>query len=246
MHTLHLIMPMGGAGTRFFHNGFIMPKPLIEIHGKPFFYWATRSVEKYVEPLDITFVVLKQHVADFGIDKAILKYFPAAKLEIVAWEEVKAGPVMTCLAGLRHIDDDRPVLFNDCDHMFGCDAFARAMNSGAWEHDGALLTFPSDQPQFSYLRYDGERIVGTVEKKVVSSHAICGAYMFRDAGLFRELTETYIRDCGYSELFVSGLYNVLCEKGLTVQNYSVDFHVPFGTPAEYEKAKSSDYFEMLA
>lgn len=27
----HLIMPMGGAGSRFYKNGYMQPKPLIEI-----------------------------------------------------------------------------------------------------------------------------------------------------------------------------------------------------------------------
>ena len=54
MSKLHLILPMAGRGSRFFENGFVCPKPLIEISGKPFFYWATRSVEKYVDCADIT------------------------------------------------------------------------------------------------------------------------------------------------------------------------------------------------
>ena len=53
-NKVHLIMPMGGAGSRFFKNGFVMPKPLIEINNKPFFYWATKSISKYVELEDLT------------------------------------------------------------------------------------------------------------------------------------------------------------------------------------------------
>lgn len=242
---LHLIMPMGGAGSRFFKNGFVMPKPLIEINGKPFLYWATRSIEKYIALADITFVVLKQHITEFEIDKVILKYFPTAKIEAVEWDEVKSGPVMTCLAGLKHIMDDQPILFNDCDHMFSCSAFADDMNEGSWDTDGALLTFESDQPQFSYIEYADGRIVGTVEKKVVSNQAICGAYMVRNAQMFREMAEAYLQNCNYSEFFVSGIYNVMCAQGLNVQNYSVDFHVPFGTPVEYEEAQNSDYFDVL-
>ena len=242
---LHLIMPMGGAGSRFFKNGFVMPKPLIEINGKPFLYWATRSIEKYVELADITFVVLKQHIEQFNIDKVILGYFPKAKIEAVDFEEVKSGPVMTCLAGLKNIQDDRPILFNDCDHMFACNAFAENMNSGSWDYDGALLTFNSDQSQFSYIEYNNDRIVGTVEKKVVSNHAICGAYIVRNAKMFRDMAEEYLKNCNYSEFFVSGIYNVMCNKGLTVRNYTVDFHVPFGTPTEYEAAQGSKHFKVL-
>lgn len=242
---LHLIMPMGGAGSRFFKNGFVMPKPLIEINGKPFLFWATRSIEKYVKLADLTFVVLNQHIAEFHIDQVIRQYFPYARIEAVDFEEVKSGPVMTCLAGLKNISDERPILFNDCDHMFTCGSFAEDMNTGGWDYDGALLTFESDKPQFSYVAYENGKISGTVEKKVVSSHAICGAYVVRNARMFREMAEEYLKNCNYSEFFVSGIYNVMCQKGLTIQNYTVDFHVPFGTPAEYEQAQGSEYFAVL-
>lgn len=242
---LHLIMPMGGAGSRFFKNGFIMPKPLIEINGKPFLYWATRSIEKYVDLADITFVVLKQHIKEFKIDEVIKKYFPDAIIEAVDFEEVKSGPVMTCLAGLKHINDNQPILFNDCDHMFCCRAFNEDMNSMNADYDGALLTFESNEPQFSYIAYENERIVGTVEKKVVSNQAICGAYWVRSAQLFRESAEEYLMACSYSEFFVSGIYNVMCKHNAKIKNYSVDFHIPFGTPTEYEAAMSSEYFKEL-
>lgn len=245
MKKLHLIMPMGGAGTRFFKNGFVTPKPLIEINGRPFFYWATRSIEKYVELADITFVVLRQHIMEFQIDKVILKYFPEAKIEAVDFKEVKAGPVKTCLAGLKKINDNQPILFNDCDHMFACKMFTEDMNKGTWDYDGALLTFESNQPQFSYIEYENGRVTGTVEKKVVSNQAICGAYMVRTAQIFREMSEEYLKNCNYSEFFVSGIYNVMCQKGLNIQNYTVDFHVPFGTPDEYELAQKSEYFAVV-
>ena len=45
---LNVIMPMGGGGTRFGNHGFNVPKPLIEIYGKPFFYWATQSLVKNI------------------------------------------------------------------------------------------------------------------------------------------------------------------------------------------------------
>jgi NDP-sugar pyrophosphorylase family protein len=238
-------MPMGGAGSRFFKDGFVMPKPLIEIKGKPFLYWSTKSIEKYTELADITFVVLNQHILEFHIDEVIKKYFPDAKLEAVDFEEVKSGPVMTCLAGLKNIADDQPILFNDCDHMFRCIPFSEDINNGTWDYDGALLTFNSDQPQFSYIQYEGEKIVGTVEKKVVSNQAICGAYFVRNASIFRSMAEEYLDNCNYNEFFVSGIYNVMCGKGLRVKNYTVDFHVPFGTPVEYETAKNSEYFNEL-
>ena len=63
----HLIMPMAGAGSRFYKNGYIQPKPIIEIAERPFFYWGVRSVQKFVDIQDITFVVLKDHIDRFNL-----------------------------------------------------------------------------------------------------------------------------------------------------------------------------------
>ena len=40
MSKINLIMPMAGGGTRFKKKGIKIPKPLIEINGKPFFFMA--------------------------------------------------------------------------------------------------------------------------------------------------------------------------------------------------------------
>lgn len=237
----HLIMPMGGAGSRFSKNGYILPKPLIEINGKPFLYWATQSIVKFVDVADITFVVLRQHVEAFQIDQVIKEYYPYARIIIL--EKILEGPVFTSLMGVQDIEDDAPVLFNDCDHMFRCDEINQILNRGFLEEDGALLTFESSEPQFSYVKYDNDcNIVGTVEKKVVSVRAICGAYIFKNATVFKKCSEEYVKKCPYNECFMSGVYNVMCEQGLKVKDYLLDYHVEFGTPEEYEKAKASKFF----
>lgn len=99
MSKLHLILPMAGRGSRFFENGFVCPKPLIEINGKPFFYWAARSIEKYVDCADITFVVLQEHIRDFAIDEKIRTYWPEAR--IIALPEVTEGAAVTALKAAR-------------------------------------------------------------------------------------------------------------------------------------------------
>lgn len=240
----HLIMPMGGAGSRFYKNGYMQPKPLIEINGKPFLYWSTMSIKRFVDIADLTFVVLKQHIEEFQIDVVIKKYFPEAKIDVLP--SILPGPVFTALKGIEDISDSAPILFNDCDHMFKCSKINSLLNSGSFDMDGALLTFESNEPQFSYVMYDKSgRIIGTIEKKVMSNHAICGAYIFKSANLFRSIAEQYTKDCPYSECFMSGMYSVMCNKGMKVNDYLLDFHVEFGTPEEYEKAKSSEFFKEI-
>lgn len=241
----HLIMPMCGAGSRFKNNGYPLPKPIIEISGKPFFYWATRSVEKFVDLEDITYVILRQHIQKYSIDKLIKKYYPLAKVVILP--EVTKGPLFTCLKGLLNIDDDCPVLFNDCDHMFKCNLLNNFLNEDNQKLiDGALLTFESAVPHFSFVKYDAmKNIIGTVEKEVVSNRAICGAYYFKSAALFRQIADVYMDECPYKETFLSGMYNIMCERDMLVKDFLVDFHVEFGTPEEYVLAEKSNLFDEL-
>lgn len=244
MEKIHLIMPMGGKGQRFFDDGFIIPKPLIEIYGKPFFYWSAMSVLKYIPESDVTFVVLQEHIDNFDIKNKILSYFPDAK--IVVLENVLKGAVLTCMKGAEMIEADIPVIFNDCDHMFKCTALNELSDKDVSEHDGFLVTFKSDSPKFSYAETDENGIVKrTVEKQVISSDAICGAYFFKNKDIFLENAKEYLDKCSYSEYFMSGVYNCMADNGLKTGILQTDYHISFGTPEEYAEAKNRIEFGDL-
>ena len=242
---LNLVMPMGGGGTRFGVAGYAVPKPLIEIYGKPFFYWATQSVVKYVGVQSLTFVVLQEHIDGFQIDKRIAAYYPDARIVVIP--KVLPGAVMTCLAGVEGQAIEGSVLFNDCDHLFVCRAFYDYCAKGEPDAmDGALLTFRSSDARYSYAQCDADgNVIKTVEKKAVSEDAICGAYYFRDKEIFRQAAQAYLQECGYTEFFVSGVYNVLAGLRAKIRLFSVDSHVSFGTPEEYEAAKSDGTYRLL-
>lgn len=236
MKKIHLMMPMGGGGTRFGNKGFNVPKPLIMLQGKPFFYWAAMSVLKNVDVEDITFVVLQEHIDKFGIDKEIRKIFPDAGISVIP--KVLDGAVLTCAEGLKEINDDLPVLFNDCDHAFVSKEFDKFCENGKFDTpDAALLTFKSDNPAYSYVEFDADKnVIGTIEKVVVSDEAICGAYYFKNKEIFLKATEQYLTKCAYKEFFVSGVYNELLKLGGKVGTFKLDEHISFGTPDEYDEA----------
>ncbi len=242
---LNLIMPMGGAGSRFSEQGFLNPKPLLQINGKPFFYWATESIRKFVNIRELIFVVLQEHVNEFSIDKQILSFYPEAKIKIIP--KVLNGAVLTCLEGIDIVDNDGPILFNDCDHMFICDKFYDYIKKGEYNDlDAALMTFESNDPKFSFIEYDQKgNIKGTVEKVSVSNSAICGAYYFRNYKIFKEAAEKYLKKCSYKEFFVSGVYNILADEHKIIKDFKVNIHIPFGTPEEYEAAMEKNEFEVL-
>lgn len=242
---LHLIMPMGGKGSRFFNDGYITPKPLLEIHRKPFFYWAIQSLKKFIPLASLTCVVLQEHVEKFQIDKKIKSYFPEAHIIIIP--QILNGAVLTCMEGVKKISDDEPILFNDCDHAFLSKKFYDFCIKGEFDSlDGALLSFESDEPKFSYLECNEDgRVLRTVEKEVISSHAICGAYYFRNPRIFKTAVMEYLSHCNYSEYYVSGIYNELIKKEKNIGYFSLDKHVTFGTPEEYQIAEQVEDFKEL-
>lgn len=236
MEKIHLIMPMGGGGTRFGNKGFTVPKPLIQLQGKPFFYWATQSVAKFVEVQDITFVILQEHIDKFDIRKIILDYYPDAHIQIIP--HVLNGAVLTCVEGAKAIQDKLPILFNDCDHAFICKSFYNFCREADFESiDGGLLTFYSDSNAFSYAMFDdSHNVIGTIEKQVLSNEAICGAYYFKNKAVFTTAVNSYLEHCSYNEYFVSGVYNEMCARNDTVRTFCLDEHITFGTPDEYDEA----------
>jgi len=244
-NEIHLIMPMGGSGSRFSERGFELPKPLLEINGKPFFYWAAQSIVRFSKLKSLTFVVLQEHIDRFQIDKEIKKYYPNAYIRVL--KHVLNGAVLTCLEGVKDIIDDAPILFNDCDHIFTCQSFYDFLSGGNYsEIDGALLTFESNDPKFSFLELDEfGHVIRTVEKKVVSNQAICGAYYFGNRKVFENAVQVYLEECAYNEFFVSGVYNIMSRNKANICNFTVDMHIPFGTPEEYDEAMKFTEFERL-
>lgn len=194
---------------------------------------------------DVIFVVLQEHINVFNIEKEIRKYYSDAIIQVIP--EVLNGAVFTCCEGLKVIDDNLPVLFNDCDHAFMCEPFYEYCRKANFaDIDGALLTFASNCPDYSYVKFNEHGAVdGTIEKVVASNEAICGAYYFRNKQIFLDGVDTYLRNCAYKEFFVSGVYNALVEQGRRLATFLVSDHISFGTPLEYELAMNDDRLGIL-
>ena len=228
---LALVIPAAGRGSRFSKLGIREPKPLIDLHGRPFFWWSVESVRRVFALRQLIFVVLEEHVAEFAIDKVIRGFYPDAT--VVAIPEVTSGAAETAKIGISALHAPGPIAINDCDHAFICPAAANASNLFKEDCEGVLMSFRSSNPAYSYIRLNAQGdVVGTAEKQVLSPFAIAGCYFFADAGRFSVLYEIYKKACPYPELFVSGIFNLLAEKKLKTGMLELERHCSFGTPDE--------------
>lgn len=240
-----MVMPMAGQGSRFAKGGHALPKPLIELFGKPFFHWAARGVLEQVPQCGLSFVILEQHQREFDLGGRINACFPQAR--IVALAQPTSGSLETALLGLDGLDPAMAVIINDCDHAFGYSQLPSAIAGlHAGEFDGFLSHFPSQSANFSFARYGSDgALIETAEKRVISDRAIAGVYGFASVELLHAAAEIYRVNCPYPELFVSGVYDVLVAEGRRIAGFDLDFHVPFGTPAELTAAlRHPERFEV--
>jgi dTDP-glucose pyrophosphorylase len=239
MRDLALVMPMAGKGSRFQDHGLLIPKPLIELSGHPFFWWSVESVRRAIPVREIVFVVLADHVERFGIDTRIRAFYPAAR--IVSLPGVTSGAAESAAVGVESLATSGPFAVNDCDHAFLSLGMAPVAERLQGRTEGALLGFQARSPGYSYVQFDDQRrVIGTVEKRAVSDFAIAGCYLFADAHQFSERFAEYRRTCPYEELFLSGMYNTIVHAGGEVLFHELARHVAFGTPEEYERASRAD------
>lgn len=240
MSDLALVLPMAGRGSRFKRSGHDLPKPLIDLNGRPFFWWAAESVLQPLAaagkaPREIMAVVLEEHIEEHQIDAVLRGFYPDIK--IVALPDVTEGAAETAKFGVEALLEDGPIAIQDCDHAFSCPNVPEITQDLSGNLDAALVCFRADTPHFSYVRLDEDGIlIGTVEKEVVSPFAIAGCYFFSGKAAFQRGLAEFRTNNPYDELFLSGVVDVLSKTSHgRVGYFELGQHFPFGTPEEMSR-----------
>jgi len=228
---------MAGLGSRFKNAGFVTPKPLIEVQGRPMYSWAVDSL-----PLErvnrLIFVLLATQPEVPQLEADIRKRYSRLAPIICAVPELTAGQAITVLRAREWIDNNEPLLIHNADTAFTVEA---AWVDQAWSEgcDGALLVFTAQDPRWSYSREGADGWVTEVrEKNVISPWASTGTYWFRRGADFVRLAQ-YRRDKANqeaSEYYVGPLYNDLISASGRVRNFPVNQVLGFGTPDEYAQS----------
>ena len=219
MRFLHIVMPMAGEGSRFLKEGWTTPKPLIELNGQPLFKHAISSVTDKDIQMKYSFIVRQEHIDKYQIDKGIRSFLPEANLFSVV--KTTRGAVETCLIAENAIADDDAVIVMDCDLEFRSKKFMeiikQILNKPIEEATGgALVSFESNEPRYSYAALGEDGFVArTAEKEVISNHALCGAYFFASGRRFKQIAHLLLAEPAFTkpEYYVSLLFNYLLKDG---------------------------------
>ena len=241
MRPLHIVMPMAGEGSRFLKEGWTTPKPLIMLNGKTLFEHAISSIAAPDIELKYSFIVRQEHIDQYRIDKQIRAILPKANVFSVL--KTTRGAVETCLVAESALADEDGVIVMDCDLEFRSKAFLEILTENlslplSEAEGGALVSFESNEPRYSYAEVGTDGFVKrTAEKEVISCHALCGAYFFSTGKKFKQIAHRLLGEPEFKkpEYYVSLLYNYLLEDGEKVQLATMEEYYSYGTPEELTK-----------
>ena len=112
MENTQLIIPMSGIGKRFIDAGYVDPKPLIMVDGKPI---IEHVINLFPGIKDVTFICNEDHLKNTKMREILLSIVPNSKIFSVPNDNRK-GPVDAVLKIIDSIDDRKQTIVSYCDY----------------------------------------------------------------------------------------------------------------------------------
>jgi NDP-sugar pyrophosphorylase family protein len=219
--VLNIVMPMAGRGKRFADAGFELPKPLIEIHGRP----MTEVVIDNLRPSRahrFIFIILREHAESFGLDRHLQSWAPHSEIRYV--DRVTAGAACTVLLARELINGAEPLMIANCDQWVETDVNSYLEKGDKSRGDGLIMTMWADDPKWSFVRLGADgAVVEVVEKEVVSNEATVGVYNFRHGCDFVAAADEMIAadERVNGEFYVAPVYNRLIAQHRKISCHNV-------------------------
>lgn len=252
---MKIIIPMSGFGERFRRAGYTMPKPLIEVEGKPI---IAHVLDLFPGERDVVFICNREHLESTSMADTLNQYCPTGK--IIPIESHKLGPVYAVSRAFGEIDDDVPTIVNYCD--FTC--YWNYPNFKQWMRDsrvdGCVPAYRGFHPHslgstnYAFMRVKDGWMQEIREKKPfthnkMEEYASSGTYYFSQGRhVKRFFSEAMTRGLAVNgEYYCSVVYNLMVESGLSVAVYELQHFMQWGTPHDLaEYLRWSNAFRDLA
>ena len=237
----YILVPLAGKGDRFSKSGYLKPKPLIEVSGKPMVVQSTKSLP---ESNNYIFVALKKHYENYSLEKTLNNNFK--NIKIVNLEKVTEGQAITCSLGLKDIDYNASLYIGatDIGMLYDELRLKKVIEDDNSEVDSIIFTFrnnvgsKNNPHMYGWVKTDNDNnalevsVKKPISKNPYEDHAVAGCFWFKKIEFFnrglKNLLEKNIRI--NNEFYIDSLMNELIKNGLKVKVFEVEHFVNWGTP----------------
>lgn len=234
---------MSGIGKRFLEAGYTVPKPLIEVDGKPI---IAHVVDMFPNEKKFTFICNEEHLRNTNMKSILEGLVPNCNIRSIPTH--KLGPVYAVLQAVDLIDDEEEVIVNYCDFGKDWDYFRFLEDLHQHQTDGGISAYRGFHPHmlgkinYAFMKEKDNWMIAIQEKKPftenrMQEYASDGTYYFRTGKIckhyFQKLIDKKLDVNG--EYYVSMVYNLLVEDGLKVRIFEIQHMLQWGTPGELEE-----------
>ena len=242
---MQIVVPMSGFGERFRRAAYTIPKPLIEIDGKPI---VAHVIEMFPGESNFIFICNQEHLNEpvYRMEAILKGFCPSGR--VVGISPHKLGPINAVRQVEHLLNPKEPVVVNYCDFTCYWDwhNFQRFVNDTACA--GAIPAYKGFHPHslgntnYAYIRETDGWIHDIQEKQpytnnCMEEYASSGTYYFASAKImvdaFRLAMEQDLNVGG--EYYVSLAYKPLFSSQQPVAVYPLQHFMQWGTPEDVDE-----------
>ena len=251
-----LILPMAGAGSRFFNVGYSTPKPLLEVEKLPMIINAVECLPQTTKKI---FICQNDHLNKYEIGSTIKKYYPES--EIIGIDYITEGQACTCEIAFQkyNIPLDKPILISACDNgvYYDIDKYQNLLEDN--DVDIIIWSFSNNPTSklyphmYAWIEVDDNNFIKNVSIKKPFIHcenkyAIIGTMMFKKGKYFLEGLKNIYENNNRTnnEFYVDNMIMPLVNMGYKCKIFDVDNYLCWGTPNDYKTYNYwNEYFTTL-
>lgn len=236
-----IVIPMAGKSSRFYNEGYTVPKFKLPLNKKTVFEEAISSFKKYFETDTFLFITRTDDGSEEFVKQKCIS-FNIKNFKIVSIDYDTKGQADTVAIGLnkikQNISNDEPL------YIFNIDSirvnFEKPTKEFLEKTYGYLEVFEGEGDHWSFVDpLPNNNVKRTTEKIRISNLCSNGLYFFKSLSVFKEALEQLKKHNDYKELFIAPMYNFLIKKNKVVKYVLLNENETLfsGTPSEYEKLK---------
>ena len=245
------IIPMAGIGSRFSAEGYLLPKPLVPVSGKPMILKVIESLPKSEKNI---FIVRKEFIDNYKIDNLIKSKIHGAI--IVPVGKTTQGQAATCMLAMPYLKKDEPMFITSCDSSFLYDKKKYSKLANDSEVDAVVWTFTKnnllkESPKswgWAVLEKDGISIKSMSVKSPVSGnpfddHAVVATFCFKRARDFEEAYNLMVKENFRinNEFYVDSMPIFYKKLGKRSVIFDVGLYVGWGRPSDLHAYQKWEY-----
>lgn len=217
---LNIAIPMAGHGSRFSKAGYIMPKPLIPVHGKPMISLVIDNLKPNCDHRFI-FICQAEHLHHYPLRNLLEEKAPGCKIiEVI---QVTEGAACTVLLAKEYINNANQLMIANCDQYIDVD-INQYLNSLSHNIDGLIMTMKENNNKWSYIELNSKnKITRVAEKEVVSDEATVGIYNYQHGADFVKAAESMIAKNlrVNNEFYVAPAYNEMIASRKRIDYFNI-------------------------